>query len=404
MASLWSPKARLWINGRINIFGLLEEKIPPKERPVIWMHCASLGEFEQGRPLIEKLKLKYPHVFILLTFFSPSGYEVRKNYKGADLVAYLPMDGKKNAQKFIELVHPTLAIFVKYESWFHYLKTLKRNNIPTLLIAAIFKPQQNYFGILGGFLRQMLNYYTHIFVQDSGSLELIKQHKVTTACSISGDTRFDRVHEIAAENFNHAVIEQFCMNHEVIVAGSTWKEDEEVLSAFLKRFTGKKIIIAPHEISEENTSRVQKLFPESVLISACNGPIPTSVNVLIINTIGMLSRIYRWGTVSYIGGGFNKAGIHNVLEAAVYGKVTVFGPHFNRSGEAEALVAKKAAFTFSDTDEFEVLMTKLLNTPELRKSGESVAERFVIESLGATNIILDHISTLPILNDLTPNK
>lgn len=404
MASLWSPKARLWINGRINIFGLLEEKIPPKERPVIWVHCASLGEFEQGRPLIEKLKLKYPDVFILLTFFSPSGYEVRKNYQGADLVAYLPMDGKKNARKFIELVHPTLAIFVKYESWFHYLKTLKSNNIPTLLIAAIFKPQQNYFGILGGFLRQMLEYYTHIFVQDSGSLELIKQHKVTTACSISGDTRFDRVHEIAAESFNHAVIEQFCINHEVIVAGSTWKEDEEVLSAFLKRFTGKKIIIAPHEISEENTSRLQKLFPESVLISACNGPIPTSVNVLIINTIGMLSRIYRWSTVSYIGGGFNKAGIHNVLEAAVYGKVTVFGPHFNRSGEAEALVAKKAAFTFSDTDEFDVLMTKLLNTPELRKSCESVAERFVIDSLGATNIILDHISTLPILKDLTPNK
>lgn len=404
MASLWSPKARLWINGRINIFGLLEEKIPPKERPVIWVHCASLGEFEQGRPLIEKLKLKYPDVFILLTFFSPSGYEVRKNYQGADLVAYLPMDGKKNAQKFIELVHPTLAIFVKYESWFHYLKTLKSKNIPTLLIAAIFKPQQNYFGILGGFLRQMLEYYTHIFVQDYGSLELIKQHKVTTACSISGDTRFDRVHEIAAESFNHAVIEQFCMNHEVIVAGSTWKEDEEVLSAFLKRIRGKKIIIAPHEISEENTCRLQKLFPESVLISACNGPIPTTVNVLIINTIGMLSRIYRWSTVSYIGGGFNKAGIHNVLEAAVYGKVTVFGPHFNRSGEAEALVAKKAAFTFSDTDEFEALMTKLLNTPELRKSGESVAERFVIDGLGATNIILDHISTLPILKDLTPNK
>ncbi len=404
MASLWSPKARLWINGRINIFGLLEEKIPPKERPVIWVHCASLGEFEQGRPLIEKLKLKYPDVFILLTFFSPSGYDVRKNYQGADLVAYLPMDGKKNAQKFIELVHPTLAIFVKYESWFHYLKTLKSNNIPTLLIAAIFKPQQNYFGILGGFLRQMLEYYTHIFVQDSGSLELIKQHKVTTACSISGDTRFDRVHEIAAESFNHAVIEQFCMNHEVIVAGSTWKEDEEVLSAFLKRVRGIKIIIAPHEISEENTSRLQKLFPESVLISACNGPIPTSANVLIINTIGMLSRIYRWSTVSYIGGGFNKAGIHNVLEAAVYGKVTVFGPHFNRSGEAEALVAKKAAFTFSDTDEFEMLMTKLLNTPELRKSCESVAERFVIDSLGATNIILDHISTLPILKYLTPNK
>jgi 3-deoxy-D-manno-octulosonic-acid transferase len=404
MASLSSPKARLWINGRINIFSLLEKKIPPKERPVIWVHCASLGEFEQGRPLIEKLKLKYPDVFTLLTFFSPSGYEVRKNYQGADLVAYLPMDGKKNAQKFIELVHPTLAIFVKYESWFHYLKTLKSNNISTLLIAAIFKPQQNYFGILGGFLRQMLEYYTHIFVQDSGSLELINQHKVTTACSISGDTRFDRVYEIAAEEFQHPVLESFCLNHDVIVAGSTWKADEEVLSLYLAKHPRSRAIIAPHEISPENIFRLQLLFPDSVLITECDGLIPSSVNVMIINTIGMLSKIYRWSTVSYIGGGYNKAGIHNVLEAAVYGKVTVFGPHFNRSGEAESLVAKKAAFTFSDTDEFEALMTKLLNTPELRKSGESVAERFVIESLGATNIILDHISTLPVFKDLTPKK
>lgn len=404
MASLWSPKARLWIEGRTNIFSLLEEKLPAKGHPVIWMHCASLGEFEQGRPLIEKLKVKYREAFILLTFFSPSGYEVRKNYQGADLVTYLPMDGKKNAEKFIETVHPSLAIFVKYESWLHYLKTLKSNNIPTLLIAAIFKPQQNYFGILGGFLRQMLEYYTHIFVQDKASLELMQLHEVSATCSISGDTRFDRVHEIAAESFNHPVIEQFCMNHQVIVAGSTWKEDEEVLAAFLKRLPRTRIIIAPHEISAENISRLQKLFPESVLISECDGPIPPSANVLIINGIGMLSKIYRWSTISYIGGGFNKAGIHNVLEAAVYGKVTVFGPHFNRSGEAETLIAKEAAFTFRDTNEFEILLTRLLSNSQLRQAGEEIAARFVVESLGATKTILGYISTLPNFNEITDNK
>jgi 3-deoxy-D-manno-octulosonic-acid transferase len=404
LVSIWNLKARLWIKGRTSVFRLLEEKLPAKGNPVIWMHCASLGEFEQGRPLIEKLKLKYRDVFILLTFFSPSGFEVRKNYQGADLVTYLPMDGKKNAENFIEIVHPSLAIFVKYESWLHYLKSLKSNNIPTLLIAAIFKPQQNYFGMLGGFLRQMLEYYTHIFVQDKASLELMQLHEVSATCSISGDTRFDRVHEIAAEKFHHPVIESFCLNHEVIVAGSTWKEDEEILSSYLSRHPETRAILAPHEISPENISRLQSLFPNSVLVTNCDGLIPYSVNVIIINTIGMLSKIYRWSTVSYIGGGFNKAGIHNVLEAAVYGKVTVFGPHFNRSGEAETLIAKEAAFTFRDTNKFETLLTLLLNNFQLRKAGEEIAARFVVESLGATNTILGYISTLPNFKELTANK
>ena len=404
LASLWSPKARLWTKGRNNLFNLLEEKIPAKGRPVIWMHCASLGEFEQGRPLLEKIRVKYRNVFILLTFFSPSGYEVRKNYPGADLVAYLPMDGKKNANKFIHIVHPSLAIFVKYESWFHYLKTLKSNNIPTLLIAAVFKPQQNYFGVFGGFLRKMLEYYTHIFVQDNSSLKLMRLHNVSTSCSISGDTRFDRVHEIAAEKFHHPTIESFCLNHDVIVAGSTWKADEEVLSSYLAKHPRTRAIIAPHEISPENILRLQLLFPDSVLITECDGLIPSSVNVMIINTIGMLSKIYRWSTVSYIGGGYNKAGIHNVLEAAVYGKVTLFGPNFNRSREAEALIEKGGAYTFRDADAFESLVSNLLNNSALIKTGEETASKFVFESLGATNIILDYIDSIPLRFELNPKK
>jgi 3-deoxy-D-manno-octulosonic-acid transferase len=404
LASLWSPKARLWIKGRNNIFSLLAEKMPKKGYPVIWMHCASLGEFEQGRPLLEKLRIKYKGAFILLTFFSPSGYEVRKNYQGADLVTYLPMDGLKNAKKFIQVVHPSLAIFVKYESWFHYLKTLRNNNIPTLLIAAIFKPQQNYFGIFGGFLRIMLDYYTHIFVQDKSSLKLMQQHKVKTACSISGDTRFDRVHEIAAVTFNHPALESFCKNHEVIVAGSTWKEDEEILSSYLTSHPHTRVLIAPHEISDENIIRLQSLFPDSVLVTECPVLIPASVNVIIINTIGMLSKIYRWGTLSYIGGGFNKSGIHNVLEAAVYSKVSVFGPNFNRSGEAEALVKKEGAYTFSDAHSFDILLTKLLKNTPARKKGEEIAARYVIENLGATTRILDYIVSMPTLFELNTPK
>ncbi len=363
------------------------------------MHCASLGEFEQGRPLLEKIKSEDKNCFILLTFFSPSGYEVQKKYKGADLVTYLPMDGKKNAEKFLDIVRPSLAIFVKYESWFHYLKTLRDREIPTLLIAAIFKAEQNYFGIFGGFLRQMLNYYNHIFVQDSPSLELLTHYQIKSEASISGDTRFDRVHEIASAPFEHSAIDSFCKHSQVIVAGSSWKEDEEMLSEYMKDHPEIKSIIAPHEIDTKSIARLQSLFPNGVLLTEVNEQIDSTANVLIINTMGMLSRLYRWSTVSYIGGGFNKSGIHNILEAAVYGKITVFGPSYHRSGEAEALVGLGGAFTYGDYAALRVILDNLFRNPEERHKGESTALHFVDRNLGATHIILDYIRKLPGFNN-----
>lgn len=359
------------------------------------MHCASLGEFEQGRPLLEKIRSEYKNSFILLTFFSPSGYEVQKKYKGADLVTYLPMDGRKNAEKFLDIVRPSLAIFVKYESWFYYLKTLRENEVPTILIAAIFKAEQNYFGILGGFLRQMLNYYQHIFVQDGPSLELITHYQIRTAASISGDTRFDRVHEIASAPFQHSIIDSFCKNSQIIVAGSSWKEDEEMLSEYIKDHPEIKAIIAPHEIDAKSIARLQSLFPNGVLLTEVNEQIAPSANVLIINTMGMLSRLYRWSTISYIGGGFNKSGIHNILEAAVYGKITVFGPSYHRSGEAEALVSQGGAYTYRNYAELKGVLDNLFRKPVERQKGESTALHFVHKNLGATNIILDFIRKLP---------
>ena len=395
LASFWSPKARLWLEGRKLVFTLLQEQIPTTGKKIIWMHCASLGEFEQGRPLLEKIRSKYEDSFILLTFFSPSGYEIQKKYKGADLVTYLPMDGRKNARMFLDIVKPSLAIFVKYESWFHYLKTLREREIPTMLIAAIFKAEQNYFGVFGGFLRQMLNYYNHIFVQDRSSLELITSHHIRSSASISGDTRFDRVQEIASMPFQNSIIDSFCKNSQVIVAGSSWKEDEEILSEYMKDHPEIKAIIAPHEIDAKSIARLQSLFPNAVLLTEVNEQIDSTVNILIINTMGMLSRLYRWSTISYIGGGFNKSGIHNILEAAVYGKITVFGPSYHRSGEAEALVGLGGAYTFGNYAELKGLLDNLFRNPLERQKGESTALHFVQKNLGATHIILDYIQKLP---------
>jgi 3-deoxy-D-manno-octulosonic-acid transferase len=305
------------------------------------------------------------------------------------------MDGRKNASNFLDIVRPSLAIFVKYESWFYYLKTLHERATPTILTAAIFKAEQNYFGIFGRFLRQMLNYYSHIFVQDSPSLELIQRHSIRSASSISGDTRFDRVHEIASAPFQNNIIESFCKNSQVIVAGSSWKEDEDMLCRYMKAHPGIKAIIAPHEIDTKSISRLQSIFPNSILLSEANEQLAPSANVLVINTMGMLSRIYRWSNVSYIGGGFNKSGIHNILEAAVYGKITIFGPSYHRSGEAEALVALGGAYSYSNFAELEGVLDKLLKNPPERLKGESTALNYVRRNLGATNIILDYIRELP---------
>lgn len=393
VASLWSVKARRWIQGRKNIFEKMEYEIDASKGPIIWMHCASLGEFEQGRPILEALRKENPHCRILLTFFSPSGYEVRKNTSLADWVFYLPLDGRRNANRFLDIVQPRMVIFVKYESWFHYLYALKKRGIPSLLISAFFRKEQNFFGVMGGLLRQMLDLYDMIFVQDKISLELLKKYNIKTSFVIAGDTRFDRVLELSGMDFHHNGIEKFIYGYNSIVAGSTWKEDEELLQTLHQKNPTLKMIIAPHEIHEKHLKELKILFPDSILMSDIEkGKEIGDEKILVIDCFGMLSKLYRFGTICYVGGGFNKAGIHNVLEAAAYGKVVCFGPNYRRTAEAGMLIASQAGFSVSNADQLISITDKMIKEPESRIRAERVALDFISASKGATKMIMEHVS------------
>ena len=389
---MWNEKARLWVEGRKDFKTNISSACLSKNGPIIWMHCASLGEFEQGRELLEQIKLKYPDHRILLTFFSPSGFEAKKNYTRADMIFYLPLDGKKNAEFLIDTIQPKLVIFVKYDSWYYYLSTLKNRNIPTLLISAKFTRNLSLFGVFGGFLRNMLDYYTHIFVQDQASLELLKEYGVRAPISISGDTRFDRVIDIAKSSFNHPAIEQFCSNNQIIIAGSTWEKDEEILEHLQKNITELKFIIAPHEVSTNKIERLQKQFPNSQLLSTIDQEgISSKTNVLIIDSIGLLSKLYRYGTLCYVGGGFKKTGIHNILEASVYGRVVFFGKHYDFSNEAQELIKIGAAYSINNPELLVNIVNKLLsNKLELDKKN-NLAKNYTEENKGATEKIMYYL-------------
>lgn len=392
IVSLFNPKAKLWKQGRKNIFNQLTEKINGTG-PVIWMHCASLGEFEQGRPVLESLRKNYPNHKILLTFFSPSGYEIRKNYNGVDWVFYLPLDTPKNVKHFLEIVNPVLAIFVKYEYWYNYLRQLHKGKIPVILISAIFRKDKIFFKWHGGLHRKMLGFFNHIFVQDEESKQLISAIVPATQITIAGDTRFDRVAEIAAGFEPIEAIEKFTDGKKVIVAGSTWPDDEKNLSAAFEKLKEKFVlVIAPHEINDSHINFLQNLFPGSTLFSKlAETQNAQKGKVLIINNIGMLSKLYYYSHISYIGGGFNKSGIHNTLEAAVYGKPVIFGPNYQKFSEAVNLVEKRGGFSYKTSDELiAVIETLLENENQLAQSGYH-SGKFVKESTGATNIILDYI-------------
>jgi 3-deoxy-D-manno-octulosonic-acid transferase len=269
-ASIWNAKARLWVDGRKNIFERLKAAVEKGQGPIIWMHSSSLGEFEQGKPVLERLKTAYPQHRILLTFFSPSGYEIRKNYDGADMVFYLPLDGRIRSRKFLDIVSPELAIFIKYESWFCYLNGLKKRGIPTLLISAIFTPNQNFFGPFGGFLRTLLKSYTHLFVQDAASAAILQKFELKVPVTIAGDTRYDRVAEVTQLPFQHGAIEAFFNKTDTLIAGSTWKEDEEMLSGLLDAMPDLKLIIAPHEVNQKHIQGLMQLFRKNILLSKVN--------------------------------------------------------------------------------------------------------------------------------------
>lgn len=392
IAALFNPKARKWVQGRKNIFDRLA-KATAGHQSIIWIHCASLGEFEQGRPLLEKLKShpSFSGAKILLTFFSPSGYEIRKDYKGADWVFYLPMDGPRNAKRFLEIINPSLVIFVKYEFWYYYLKKIKYREIPLILVSALFWKEMSFFKWYGAMQRKMLSRFDHLFVQDQISKQLLDDIGLSPITSISGDTRFDRVIDIAESAKPLPLIEQFIQGNKTIIAGSTWPEDEEVLKQSLDRINDPslKLIMAPHEISEKHLVSITEMFPGSVRYSQLAGSTIEST-VLIIDNIGLLSRLYKYATITYIGGGFGK-GIHNTLEAAVYARPVIFGPVFHKFKEAADLIKQGGAFTISDADDSIKIISQLLSDKKmLNESGKSSGD-YVYSNRGATQRIIQFL-------------
>ena len=399
--SLFNNKAKKWTDGRKNIFERLESAIPGDEK-IIWMHCASLGEFEQGRPVLEKIKSQIQKSKILLTFFSPSGFEVQKNYSGADWVFYLPMDGAMNAKRFLDIVDPTLVLFVKYEFWYYYLKKIRYRKIPLLLISAVFRKDMSSFKWFGRFQLKMLSRFDHIFLQNESSKKLLDDFDITRNYSVAGDTRFDRVIEIA-ENFKPIdSIEKFCADKKVTVAGSTWPEDEEILNSVFEtiRKNDLKLIIAPHEISEKHLSELKKRFPESLLFSQLTTHDSRLTNCLIIDNIGMLSRLYHYAYITFVGGGFRPMGVHNVTEAAVYGKPVLMGPHISKYREAVELVNAKGGFCVNNAEEFSSLITDLVNNKDnCYNHSANQAYTYIRENAGAVNKILNYIQVNRLLTN-----
>jgi 3-deoxy-D-manno-octulosonic-acid transferase len=391
IASLFNAKARKWVNGRRGIFKKLADAIPPDSK-VIWMHCASLGEFEQGRPLLEKLTSQFPSYKVLLTFFSPSGYEVQKDYKGADWVFYLPIDGPRNAKRFLEIVHPSLVIFVKYEFWYYYLKKIKYRNIPLLLVSALFRNDMSFFKWYGGLQRKMLSRFDHLFVQNESSKQLMDEIGLADICTVSGDTRFDRVAAIAESFQAIPAIEKFIGNNLAIVAGSTWKEDEEVLQKSFTDLNDRtlKLIVAPHEITQSHIDELQILFQKSILFSELPAATNT-VNTLIIDNIGMLSRLYRYAHISLVGGAFRKSGVHNVLEAAVYGKPVLYGPEYKKYSEAVELIRSGGGVCIRSDEECTATMRSLLKDKSEHALRSRQAAEYVRQHQGATVRVLSFI-------------
>jgi len=377
IASLFNAKAKLWIKGRKRIFQKITEATK-NQKDIVWFHCASLGEFEQGKPIIEAYKRKYPTHKILLTFFSPSGFEIRKNYKGADWIFYLPADTKANAKRFIEIVNPIKVIFVKYEFWFNYMTECKKQNIPFYSASTIFRTEQVFFKYKW-FAKQLQN-VTLFFMQDKTSGDLLKGIGITNY-TISGDSRFDSVIATTKNPQSFPLIEQFCKTKPTIICGSTWPKDEALLSQFIKENSQYNYIIAPHEL--HHITHLQKQT-NAQLFSKANAENINSNNVLIIDSIGILSSTYQYANIAYIGGGFG-AGIHNILEAVTFGLPVIFGPNFNKFKEANELIDLKGAISISNYKELENAFNSFTNFDN------KIAVNYITNNSGATDIIISNI-------------
>ena len=387
--SLFNQKAKKLRIGQAGALSLLKTTIDPNAR-YIWFHAASLGEFEQGRPVMEQLKKENPETKILLTFFSPSGYEIRKNYTGVDVISYLPLDTKASAQKFVRLLNPSKAIFIKYEFWPNYILELQKANVPVYSISAIFRPSQVFFNWYGGWYRNLLKSFAHIFVQDKNSLKLLVDNGFTNV-SVAGDTRFDRVADLVQQAKTISLIESFVQNsNKVIVAGSTWPKDEELLVRYLKLHPDMKLILVPHEIHQAHILGISKLLDgKFVRYTDLNEQNAMTANCIVVDTIGLLSSIYRYANVAYIGGGFG-VGIHNTLEAAVWNVPVVFGPNYQKFREARELIAIGGAFSIQLYELLEAQFDALLKD---NKAGK-IAGEYVKNNTGATDLIIKEISPL----------
>lgn len=389
VASVFDPKARKWVEGRNHILSRIKQEVITDD-PLVWFHCASLGEFEQGRPVIESLRKKHPGIKIFLTFFSPSGYEVRKNFSGADWVYYLPPDTISNARELIAHLNPTLVFFVKYEFWFNYINELNERRIPSIFLSVIFRPSQYFFSWWGGWFRAQLQKITYFFVQDEISANLLSQAGINHV-EIAGDTRFDRVMELSKKINKFPEIDLFKQNSLLIAGGSTWPVDEDLLLEVLKKTSKEvKVLLAPHLIDIPHIEAIQKKFGEysPVLYTQMPNIIPDNCRVLVINTIGLLSQLYPYADLAYIGGGFG-VGIHNLPEAATYGIPVVFGPNHQRFKEAVDLKNNGGGFAIStENDGVEVIM-QLLNNKQNRQLAGTKARDYIYQNAGATDMVIE---------------
>jgi 3-deoxy-D-manno-octulosonic-acid transferase len=393
ITSVYNAKARLWISGRKDI--LREASIgirkTPEKKKTVWFHCASLGEFEQGRSLLEAFHAANPEYRIILTFFSPSGYEIRKNYTGADVVLYMPGDTRRMARKFIDILSPDIVFFIKYEYWYNHLAELKRRNIPVYMISAIFRPSQEFFKWYGSWFRKQLNNLTWFFVQDSDSENLLKKIGINHV-SVSGDTRFDRVSAVTSQAVSIPWMDQFCKDSFVIIAGSTWPADEEIILGLNRNNIGQcKFIIAPHEVDKNRIDElISRIGAGGLRYSGANEKSLPSASILVIDSIGMLAFLYRYVQVAYIGGGFG-AGIHNILEAAAFGIPVIFGPNHEKFREARDLIRLGGAFPVKNETELKKIVDLMMSDPITREREGLVCLNYIGQHKGATQRILQHI-------------
>ena len=384
----WNKKAQLWRDGRKNLFERLRAAVD-SSAPIVWVHVASLGEFEQGRPIIEKIKAERPEYKILLTFFSPSGYEIRKNYQGADYIFYLPLDTPSNARQFLDIVKPQMAVFVKYEYWLNLLAELKKRQIPTYIVSAIFRRDSIFFRSTGKMWREALKSFDMLFVQDENSKNLLAElgHQNVV---VAGDTRFDRVAQIAAAAKKIEVIEQFKGESRLFVAGSSWGADEDLIVRLANENPTIKFVVAPHEMEEARMAKIeQNATGGAVRYTKIEGDI-TDKQILILDTMGMLSSVYGYADFSYIGGGFG-VGIHNTLEAATFGLPIAFGPNYQKFKEARDMIALGGATSVTTYEELEKWFAPLRDDADHLAAVSKISKDYTAQNQGATNLFFNHV-------------